>query len=275
MVVGGGYEVEGCWDFDCCILNEAGDDELATCECLTTESDSACEERAKATRGATIVSECAPGAERDLSRYADEGERCDARYLFDHELWDCTPGTDCMPSGEDLRTCQEVTKEMQACRDAVASAPSELSLAGPVTIAVADGMFQATAVSGSLEMNETACVHALNLRFEPDDGLPDCALSLEAVTQADTLEASYAFADFLDCAEGDASPLALVDDADDIPFTVTVVGEKCNTGFQECLIGGVDVHLGGTLDELEFAETTLRVEGVFCADAYPSPAVCP
>lgn len=314
--------MEGCWDYDCCIFVDADEDTLAQCDCQSTESASACEDRASATRGSKVVSECAPGAKRDLSRYAEEGERCDTGYLMDKDLWECTPGTECVSNDDNLRTCREaperevrghanegarcdaeylsdrglqacrpdtecltndenvqvcleVSEEMLACRQA-RDAETPLQLAEPETIDAAVAAFTATQAAGTVDVNTLGCVIGLDLRFDTGS-LVGCGLELVASIPDDSLDITRVVADMVTC-DTETSTFAYVreEDPEKISFTVSkVFGETCDTGRERCLIGGVEVHVVGTVGELAFEETTLRVEGVFCSDTATKAGVCP
>lgn len=273
----GAEPVEGCWDFDCCIYTEGDEDTLPECECRMTDSESACQERKAATRGAKIVSECAPGAERDLSAYAEAGERCDGHYLYDHELWDCTPGTECIANEDGLLACREITDEILECREAVEAGASGVRLSQPVSVSTNAGEFELTTVDGELAVSDEGCVNSLDLTFAAVEGPYTCTLILEASFQDDELVVNEVQVNLLDCAAEDASLGSLLtteSDPSKIPFTISVVGETCDSGTMSCLIGGVEIHLTGTVGELEFSDATLRVEGAFCQNK-TQPGVCP
>jgi hypothetical protein len=272
-----GNSVEGCWEFDCCIFTEGDDDTVAECDCRMTDSESACEERRAATRGAEIVSECAPGTKRDLEAYAKTGERCDGGYLFDHDLWDCTPGTECVANDDNLQTCREVTPAMLECQAMAESATSGLQLATSVKVSTNTGEFEVTTVDGNLTTSDSGCVNSLDLEFEGDDGLAGCSLEVRAEVREGKLEVTYVTAEFWNCrTDDDALVRSLLEtDPKNIPFTVSVIGETCDTGNETCLSGGIQLHLSGLIEDVEFAEATLQVEGVFCGGATPDAGVCP
>lgn len=279
-------EVEGCWDRECCIFEAAKEDRPAACECVT--SDSSCEELVASMRNAEIVSECAPGSKPDLDRYAKEGERCDASYLDENELWACHPDTYCGTNEDRLHTCVEGTTETraidEACRSAAASTEttsSTLQLSEPVVILVNDVEYRMTTVeTGSLdEVDSDGCLASLEVTFSTDGDVGErTTLELQVTAVDEALVVSWVNLDsdgFTDPGEAEP-PTVLEADPVNIPFTVSTFGQTCQAFGGRCLAGGVEWHLQGKVGEVEFAETTLRLEGTICSSLALTPkGVCP